>query len=89
MREAPPASDLGVRLNPVHVLFSMSNDDTAAMASAIAEPLGDIAVAFLLIVKALRRQPGFNDDVFVCEIKALLEGDDLSKTRRDILSSLL
>ena len=80
---------MSVRLNPVHVLFSMSNDDTAAMASAIAEPLGDIAVAFLLIVKALRRQPGFNDDVFVCEIKALLEGDDLSKTRRDILSSLL
>jgi hypothetical protein len=67
----------------------MSNDKTAAMANAIAEPLGDIVVAFLLIVKTLRKQPGFNDDVFTREIEALLQSDDLSQTQRNILASLL
>jgi len=67
----------------------MSNDNTAAMANAIAEPLGDIVVALLLIVKTLRKQPGFNDDVFTREIEALLQSDDLSQTQRNILASLL
>ena len=67
----------------------MSNDNTAAMANAIAEPLGDIVVAFLLIVKTLRKQPGFNDDVFTREIEALLQSDNLSVTHRNILESLL
>jgi hypothetical protein len=67
----------------------MSNDNTAAMANAIAEPLGDIVVAFLLIVKTLRKQPGFNYDVFTREIEALLQSDDLSPTRRNILATLL
>lgn len=67
----------------------MSNDDTTAMAKAIGEPLADIVVAFLLIVKALRSQPGFNDDMFMHEIKGILSREDLSPTRRNILSSLL
>lgn len=67
----------------------MSNDDTTAMVNAIAEPLGDIVVAFLLIVKVLRSQPGFNNDMFAHEIEVLLERDDLSPTQREILSSLL
>jgi hypothetical protein len=60
-----------------------------AMANAIAEPLEDILVAFLLIVKALRSQPGFINDMFIHEIEGFLEQDDLSPTMRKILSSLL
>jgi hypothetical protein len=67
----------------------LSNDDTTAMANPIADPLEDIIVAFLLIVKALRRQPGFNNDMFIHEIEGFLERDDLSPLKRTILSSLL
>ena len=75
-------------MRPSHVLQNMS-DDTTAMVKAIGEQLADHAVAFLVIVKALRSQPGFDNSIFMHEIKEILERDDLSPTQRNILSSLL
>ena len=67
----------------------MSNDYTTGTANAIGDSLGDIVVGFLLIVKVLRLQPGFNNDMFSHEIDVLLERDGLSPTQRSILTSLL
>ena len=67
----------------------MNKEQMKSLAEALGEPLGEVAVSFLMIVNALRNQPAFDDAKFRAEVEALLARGDLSRFQRNMLSSLL
>ena len=67
----------------------MNDEETLAIAEAIAQPLGEAIVIFIAVVNALRKQPGFDDYRFCQEIQVLLAREDWSEMQREALSSLL
>jgi hypothetical protein len=68
----------------------MNNEETRAITEELGGLLGETIVIFTVIVNALRKQPGFDEDRFCQEIQqAILSRDDWSGVQRDVLSSLL
>jgi hypothetical protein len=67
----------------------MNNEDVQTMGTALGKPIAEILCIFLIVVNALRKQPGFDDSQFCAEIQALLLREDLSEIQRNALSTLI
>ncbi len=67
----------------------MTKDQLNLIAKGMGEPLGDVIVAFLAIVQALKSQPSFDRALFDAEIKRALKNTELQSLSKKILESVL
>lgn len=55
----------------------MSSEPINPIADTIGKSVGEISVAILVLVHALKKQPGFDIESFDNQIKKLLEGPEI------------
>jgi hypothetical protein len=67
----------------------MTKDQLNLIAKGMGEPLGDVIVAFLAIVQALKSQPSFDRALFDAEIRRTLKNTELQSLSKKILESIL
>ncbi len=67
----------------------MTNDNQHSLIQIIGPKLGEISVALLSVVQALKEQPGFDHAAFDASIRRQIAGEEAELLTRTILSHTL
>lgn len=60
----------------------MNPEENYVTAEAVGQALGEVLGAFVTVINAMRRQPGFQDEPFRAELKTILENPALTTLQR-------
>lgn len=67
----------------------MNPEQEPVTVEAVGQALGELLGAFVTVINAMRRQPGFDDQQFTGELQTILSNPDLTTLQSHTFSLLL
>jgi hypothetical protein len=67
----------------------MDTKEQNLIAEGVGQALGELLGAFLMVIEALRKQPGFDDAAFRATLEQRLADTSLSRLQRHTLERLM
>ena len=67
----------------------MNPEQEYVTAEAVGQALGELLGAFVTVINAMRRQPGFQEGLFMAELETILKNPDLTTLQSHTFTLLL